>query len=141
MFKKILVPVDLAEPELTQWALEIATELGRANNADLRIVNVQVPLPSFYLDSLPPEAEETFRINVEEQMANVACGADFPTEHLSTTFRFGTVYREVLDEAEEWGADLIIVGSHRPRMATYLLGSNATAIVRHAKCSVLVVRK
>ncbi len=46
MFKKILVPVDLAETELTQWALEVATELGRASNADLRIVNVQVPLPS-----------------------------------------------------------------------------------------------
>ncbi len=139
MFKKVLVPVDLAEIELTQWALEVAIELGRASK--LRIVNVQVPLPSFYLDSLPPEAGEALRVRVEEQMANVACGADFPTEYLSTTFRFGTVYREVLTEAEEWGADLIIVGSHRPRMATYLLGSNATAVVRHAKCSVLVVRK
>jgi nucleotide-binding universal stress UspA family protein len=36
---------------------------------------------------------------------------------------------------------LIVVGSHRPTMATYLLGSNAKTIVRHAKCSVLVVRK
>ncbi len=47
-------PGDLAETELTQWALEVAIELGRASNAELRIVNVQVPLPSFYLDSLPP---------------------------------------------------------------------------------------
>ncbi len=141
MFKKILVPVDLAETELTQWAFEIATELGRASNADLRIVNVQVPLPSFYLDSLPPEAGEALRVQIEEQMANVACGVHFPTERLSTTFRFGTVYREVLAEADEWGADLITVASHRPRMATYLLGSNANNIVRHAKCSVLVVRK
>jgi nucleotide-binding universal stress UspA family protein len=47
----------------------------------------------------------------------------------------------VLAEAEEWGADLVVVGSHRPTMATYLLGSNAKTIVRHAKCSVLVVRK
>jgi nucleotide-binding universal stress UspA family protein len=34
-----------------------------------------------------------------------------------------------------------VVGSHRPTMATYLLGSNAKTIVRHAKCSVLIVRK
>ena len=46
-----------------------------------------------------------------------------------------------LAEAEDWGADLIVVGSHRPTMATYLLGSNAKTIVRHAKCSVLVVRR
>ena len=42
--------------------------------------------------------------------------------------------------AEQTGADLVVVGSHRPTMATYLLGSNASTIVRHAKCSVLVVR-
>jgi nucleotide-binding universal stress UspA family protein len=43
-------------------------------------------------------------------------------------------------DATEWGADLIVVGSHRPVMSDYLLGSNAKTIVRHAQCSVLVVR-
>ena len=38
-------------------------------------------------------------------------------------------------------ADLIVIGSHRPAMSTYLLGSNAKTIVRHAKCSVLVLRE
>jgi nucleotide-binding universal stress UspA family protein len=52
----------------------------------------------------------------------------------------GSVYNEVLKEADRMAADLIVVGSHRPTMSTYLLGSNAAAIVRHAKCSVLVVR-
>jgi nucleotide-binding universal stress UspA family protein len=52
----------------------------------------------------------------------------------------GSVYNEVLREADRIGADLIVVGSHRPTMATYLLGSNAATIVRHARCSVLVVR-
>ncbi len=141
MFKKILVPVDLAETELTQWALEVAFELGRAGSAELRIVNVQLPLPAFYLENVEPEAAEALQLSIEEQLANIESAVDFPTERLSTTFRFGTVYHEVLTEAEEWGADLIVVGSHRPRMATYLLGSNAKTIVHHAKCSVLVVRK
>ena len=63
-----------------------------------------------------------------------------PAERVSAVVRFGSVYNEVLDEAEKTGADLVVVGSHRPTMATYLLGSNASTIVRHAKCSVLVVR-
>ncbi len=37
-------------------------------------------------------------------------------------------------------ADLIVVGSHRPNWSTYLIGSNAANIVRHAQCSVLVMR-
>ncbi len=37
-------------------------------------------------------------------------------------------------------ADMVIIASHRPDITTYLLGSNAAAVVRHAECSVLVVR-
>jgi nucleotide-binding universal stress UspA family protein len=52
----------------------------------------------------------------------------------------GSIYHEVLHEVEDMGADLVVVGSHRPSMRSYLLGSNAATIVRHATCSVLVVR-
>ena len=38
-------------------------------------------------------------------------------------------------------ADLIVVGSHRPAMRDYLLGTNAARVVRHAHCSVLVARE
>jgi nucleotide-binding universal stress UspA family protein len=47
----------------------------------------------------------------------------------------------VLAEAQFWGADLIIIGSHKPSIRTHLLGSNAEKIVRHANCSVMVVRR
>jgi nucleotide-binding universal stress UspA family protein len=53
----------------------------------------------------------------------------------------GGIYHELLQEAKGWNADLIVVGSHRPVMSDYLLGSNAKTIVRHAQCSVLVVRE
>lgn len=47
----------------------------------------------------------------------------------------------ILDEAEDWGADLIIVGSHGYRAwERFLLGSVSQAVVSHAKCSVEVVR-
>jgi hypothetical protein len=45
-----------------------------------------------------------------------------------------------LGVAEEAGADLVVVGSHRPAMKDYLLGTNAARVVRHARCSVLVAR-
>ena len=60
---------------------------------------------------------------------------------MSTRSLLGSVYDQVLAEATEFNADLIVVGSHRPSMSTYLIGSNAARIVRHAKCSVLVVRQ
>ena len=47
----------------------------------------------------------------------------------------------ILDEAETWNADLIVVGSHGYRAwERFLLGSVSQAVVSHAKCSVEVVR-
>lgn len=47
----------------------------------------------------------------------------------------------ILDEAESWGADLIVVGSHGySAWQRFLLGSVSQAVVSHAKCSVEVVR-
>lgn len=47
----------------------------------------------------------------------------------------------ILDEAESWGADLIVVGSHGYRAwERFVLGSVSQSVVSHAKCSVEVVR-
>ncbi|HZM98604.1 MAG TPA: universal stress protein [Pyrinomonadaceae bacterium] len=47
----------------------------------------------------------------------------------------------ILEEAENWGADLIVLGSHGYRAwERFLLGSVSQAVVSHAKCSVEVVR-
>jgi len=47
----------------------------------------------------------------------------------------------ILDEAETWGADLVVVGSHGySAWKRLLLGSVSQAVVSHAKCSVEVVR-
>ena len=47
----------------------------------------------------------------------------------------------ILDEAQRWGADLIVVGSHGYRAwERFLLGSVSQMVVSHAKCSVEVVR-
>lgn len=53
----------------------------------------------------------------------------------------GSPQRVILDEAESWRADLIVVGSHGyPAWERLLLGSVSQAVVSHARCSVEVVR-
>lgn len=52
----------------------------------------------------------------------------------------GRAYEEVLNLAKNTGASLIVVGAHKADLSDYLLGPNAARVVRHAKCSVYVVR-
>jgi nucleotide-binding universal stress UspA family protein len=52
----------------------------------------------------------------------------------------GKIYREILKAAQTVPADLIVMGSHHPELKDYLLGPNAAKVMRHADCSVLVVR-
>ncbi|WP_292531850.1 universal stress protein [Methylocystis sp.] len=142
MYKKILVAVDISEADVTQPALEAAVALAKVEpNAQLRLINVQPLVPVAFIDYIPPNFDEEMRQATEKDLAVLRGKIAYPAERVSSIVRFGAVYPEVLAEAEEWGADLIVIGSHRPTMATYLLGSNAKTIVRHAKCSVLVVRQ
>src|SRR5690348_6591278 len=63
------------------------------------------------------------------------------TLSLSSTTVLGSPRPVILDEAESWGADLIVLGSHGyGALKRFLLGSVSQAVVSHAKCSVEVVR-
>ena len=48
--------------------------------------------------------------------------------------------RTITDHARKIGADCIIVGSHKPGLSDFLLGSTAARVVRHAPCAVHVLR-
>ncbi|QRM31047.1 universal stress protein [Microvirga sp. VF16] len=140
MFKTILVPVDLGEVEAAQPAIDKAVELAKISAGSLRLIYVRAIVPVTYMEFMPPAFDEDQQGEAEKKLAELAAKVKLPSERVSAVVRLGSVYNEVLDEAEKTGADLVVVGSHRPTMATYLLGSNAATIVRHAKCSVLVVR-
>ncbi|MNW08816.1 Universal stress protein G [compost metagenome] len=75
-----------------------------------------------------------------DKLKKIMSEIDIPLDRLDYTISFGSPRDEVLQLADEIGADLIIIGSRRPSVKTYLLGSNAAAIVRHANISVMVVR-
>ncbi|QFU16154.1 universal stress protein [Microvirga thermotolerans] len=140
MFKTILVPVDLAEVEAARPAIDRAVELAQASDGTIRLIYVRSVVPVTYMEFVPPTFDEEQQSDAERKLADVAATVNLPSDRVSAVVRLGSTYGEVLSEAEKTGTDLIVVGSHRPSMATYLLGSNASTIVRHARCSVLVVR-
>ena len=141
MYKHILVPVDIADPELAKPAIVAAAGMARSAGGTVRLVHV-VPLTSGMLvEYVPPDFEEEQRKAAEEALAEIARGSGLDATQVSTSVRQGGIYHEVLEEAKEIGADLIVMSSHRPAMRTYFLGSNAGHVVRYAPCSVLVVRE
>jgi nucleotide-binding universal stress UspA family protein len=141
MYKKILVPIDVEEAEITNRAIKEAIALARDAKAQLRFVNVQTMASSIFIEFSPPNLAGEIQLAAEKRLGEIVAGVDYPQDLISSIVRIGAIYDEALAEAAQWGADLIVVGSQRPTMSTYLLGSNAANIVRHAKCSVLVVRR
>jgi nucleotide-binding universal stress UspA family protein len=140
MFTKILVPVDVSDIDVTQPGLDKAVDLAKASGAALRLIHVRSPVPYAMNEYIPAEYYETDEKASLKVLRDLAAKIDIPNNRVTVVSAFGSVYDEVLKEASEMGADLIVVGSHRPNWSTYLIGSNAHAIVRHALCSVLVVR-
>lgn len=140
MFKKLLVPVDLSDMALAKEALDKAKGLAASWNADLCLLYVMPIVPSTYLEYVPVDFETGEKERISKDLTAIATELGLPAGKVTTKIRSGGVYHEVLAEAEEGKVDLIVCSSHWPTLATYLIGSHATNIVRHANCSVLVIR-
>ena len=140
MFKQILVPVDLADTELAKAAIETAVSLANASGGSVRLLNVLPTTPVMLAEYVPPDFDAQQRQSAEEALAIIAKESGLNAGSISATVRQGGIYHEVLEEAKEIQADLIVMSSHRPAMRTYFLGSNAGHVVRYARCSVLVVQ-
>ncbi len=141
MFRKILLPIDVAEPEVAKEAIDAAVGVAKAFNSDIRLIHVTSPIiVASPMAVIPQSVYDELGVYEKAELERMAATIDRPKDTLTTVVRIGGVYPELLAEAEQWGADLIIVGAHKRSMATYLLGSSAAAIVRHAGCTVMVVR-
>jgi universal stress protein F len=149
MAKKILVPIDLTQPDAIGPVLAAGVEQARASGGDLTVMTV---VPDFIagLDWRYAIRGETGGSEEFDMRAVVTEALEklngVVAEHVpdgmtvETIVRHGAVYQQVLDVAEEIGAGQIVVGALRPQLSDYLLGPNTASIVRHAKCSVTVVR-
>jgi len=141
MYKRILVPIDLADVELAKPAIATALMMVKASNGAIRLVNVLPVTPVMLAEYVPPDFDEQQRASAEEAIGIVAQETGLPADRISTAVLQGNVDREILDEAKAMNADLIVMSSHRTGVRTYFLGSNAGHVVRYATCSVLVVRQ
>lgn len=114
----------------------------------ISVIEAPAPLtsgPWTYSNSYE-EQEALERAQAEEALAKTATklreGKGSSPLGVSTEVITGSPKRVIVEEAEEWGADLIIVGSHGYRSwERMLLGSVSQAIALHAECSVEIVRK
>ncbi len=96
--------------------------------------------PPTYFDELDRAASERARSLVTRVVTKVG-SAIGSAANVKGKFAAGPARSVILDEAESWGADLIVVGSHGYRSwERFLLGSVSQSVVSHAKCSVEVVR-
>jgi len=141
MFRKILVPIDVSEEEVAKQSLEASVKLADTFGAEVRLIFVASPIvPTSPMAMIPQAVYDSIGVYEKSRLEEMAQGIDMPKERVSVVVRIGGVHPEVLAEAADWQADLIVVGAHRPSMATFLLGSTAAALSRHAKCTVMIVR-
>jgi nucleotide-binding universal stress UspA family protein len=147
---KILLATDGSEYSNTAVEELIARPLP--SNTEVRIISVfqstplitGVPAPMGGLAGAWEEADA-----VAQKLAEVAVknAANFLTEKnsnlsISTTVIEGSPKHAILQEADDFGADLIVVGSHgRGAVGRFLLGSVSQSVALHAKCSVEIARR
>ncbi len=141
MFKEILVPLDLGDEKIWRRALEAAVEMARLWKGRLHLMTV---LPEFGLPTVaqyfPSDYEERARSAALERLQEIV-RRHVPDE-VSTGLIVtqGSIWREIVREARERDADLVVMGSHRPGIGDYVLGANATRVAQRAPCSVMIVR-
>ena len=141
MYKTILLAIDLNDPSSWERALPVAVEQAEAGGGKLHIVTVVPDYGMAIVGSFFPADYEKAALAEADKMLDSFVSDNVPTEiEVAHSVGHGTIYKEVLATAERIGADLIVMASHRPEQSDYLLGPNAARVVRHAECSVLVVR-
>jgi nucleotide-binding universal stress UspA family protein len=145
---KILIGVD-GSP-YSDAALEEVAQRAWPQGSEILVVHAyEMPLaPTTEVWALPPDYYQQLDRVVRTQSDAIV---DAAVEKLRTAVGdklkvagkaiLGSAKRVIVDEAESWKADLIVVGSHGyPTWERLLLGSVSQAVVSHAKCSVEVVR-
>ena len=142
MYKDILLPIDLNQDSSWKSALPVAIEHARAFGTRLHVMTV-VPdfgmtmVGQFFPKGFEKKAVEACQSKLRA-FIDTEIPKDIPTQCIVAE---GTVYERILELAKKLKIDLIVLAAHRPELKDYLLGPNAARVVRHASCSVLVVRE
>lgn len=143
MTKTILCAVDINNPREDGPVLARAKELAEMDEAQLDVMTVMPDfgstMVSAYFKNHDVKSARDGAEKVLRDFAEDILGAEM-NANVRHLVGVGTVYAEVLKAARISGADLIVIGASRPDLKDYLLGPNASRVVRHSDCSVYVVR-
>jgi nucleotide-binding universal stress UspA family protein len=148
MYERILVATDGSKT--SGRAVAEAVKVARGTAARLRLVHV-IDSPYAYADAwyaaVSADLDAIQRAwrragqDILEQAAVPAREAGIEVESALLDLNGRRVSRVITDEAERWGADLIVIGSHgRQGLEQLLLGSVAEGVLRTASVPVLLVR-
>ena len=136
--KRILVPVDFSESSLK--ALHYATTLASEFGSEIYLVNVVQPFllsGDVFVDLAA--LQSTVQRNASREIQTLCKGIGVKCHW---KVREGGAAHEIVKEAKEINADLIIIGTHgRNGLPHALIGSVAERVVRLAPCPTLVVRE
>ena len=136
--QKIVVPVDFSGE--SNQAVDAAMEMV-SDVSTLHLIHVMFPLdnvsPGVVWGGITDEKrEEAIREEFDKLIADKSIAG------ANVIVRFGNPGLEIAEYAEEVDAGLIVIPSHGYHgVKRWVLGSVAERVIRHAKCSVLVLRR
>ena len=138
MYKNILLAIDLSDETSCRKPLLSAVELARTFGARLHVLTVVREVEAILEVKAAPLGYDLIAADLENRIAGLIRRNASDLKPNILVRHGASIYAEILGAAEEAEADLVVVGSHRPAMKDYLLGTNDSRVVRHARCSVLV---
>lgn len=144
-FKRILIAID--DSTFSEKATRIGFNLAKMLNAKVSLLNVMDPPSTSYtgdplLGQQPLIMPEIAQMQEEASKAVLErFGKLWNGEQELTTFsQIGNPRIEILATAEDWKADLIILGTHgRTGFDHFISGSVAEGVARRSLCPVLIV--
>ncbi len=139
MFKVVLIPIDVGQMDAAAKALAIARKLTDKQDSKLILLNVVEELPGYVASQIPSKVQTEAVAHAQNTLTQMVEDHKLPsgTEVMVCD---GHPPTKILVVAQEKNADVIVIASHDPGLADYLLGSVAARVVRHAHCSVVIVR-
>ena len=135
MYKNILVPIAFDAEHSPEAALDVARALC-APGARITLLHVMSEVPAYAISYMPEGYAAELKHSVQQELDTLA--RTLPDAQGEVVI--GAAAPEILEYARAHEADCIIIASHRPGLQDYLLGSTASRVVKHAKCSVVVLR-
>lgn len=136
MYSSIIVAVDLAQLDQGKELLTRALKLLDAGGK-VHLLHVLEDVPAYIAAELPRDLGDRREAETRVELRDMAHGLE---QHVEFEVRHGAASSQIIEAAQNAGAELIMIASHRPGLSDYFIGSTAARVVRHAQCSVLITR-